>query len=479
MGKNKNKKNMQNSAGWNKSGSDPDTCTEVIDLKITGYNISRNTGNCIVLNAQKDNSTASNPFKLFRFSADTQHSVQAGLKALRWILSPIGTDQFFSDIFQKRVLVLKRSTNGYFDGFFNTEDFNNMLKDNYLLYGKDVNVASYVSGVRHTHNPLKEQLQRVTIANALQHFQNGRSLQCVHPQVFNDKIWYSCDLLQEVFCSLVGANNYLTPAKSAGFAPHFHEIDVFMLQTEGRKHWKIYAPESLEDSNDTFKDSDFTDLLPVFDGWLDQGDVLYVPRGFIHQANTGPEQHSHHVTISVCHKSSFAQFFQQSANEYIHMLTDKSKYLRGALPPHLFDMGGMASIAYPNKDSLKNRFLFFNFLQQPFNYLFKVFPYAKIFAQKFGSAFPSYIPAFIDLMAKDFFLTALPPFLSPEELKQTCIGGGGGCDNFFDKKKRPLIEAETEVRLVRMHGQRSKMASQLYVIPIQNGKLFNLWGVLR
>ncbi|KAL7073601.1 hypothetical protein ACQ4LE_006939 [Meloidogyne hapla] len=57
-------------------------------------------------------------------------------------------------------------------------------------------------------------------------------------------------------------------------------------------------------------------------------------------------------------------------------------------------------------------------------------------------------------MAKDFFLTALPPFLSPEELKQTCIGGGGGCDNFFDKKKRPLIEAETEVRLVRMHGQR-------------------------
>lgn len=423
--------------------SDHDTSTDVIDLKITGYDISTNTGNCIVLNAQKDYSTAANPFKLFKFSADSEHSVQVGLKALQWILSPIGTDQFFNDIFQKRVLVLKRSTNGYYDGFFNTEDFNNMLKDNNVLYGKDVNVASYVSGVRHTHNPLKKEMQRVTIADALQHFQNGRSLQCVHPQVFNDKVWYICDVLQEVFCSYVGANNYLTPAGSSGFAPHFDDIDAFMLQTEGRKHWKIYAPESLDDtlpleSSDNFKDSDFADRKPVFDGWLDQGDVLYVPRGFIHQANTGPEKHSHHVTISVCRKFSYAQFFEQASSEFIQLLTDKSKKLRGALPPHLFDMGGMASIVYPNEDSLKTRLI----------------PYAKIFSQKFGRDFATYVPSFIDLMAKDFLRTALPPFLSPEELKQTCIGGGGGCDNFFDKEKRPIMEAETEVRLVRMHGQR-------------------------
>nr|CAD2199742.1 unnamed protein product [Meloidogyne enterolobii] len=49
--------------------------------------------------------------------------------------------------------------------------------------------------------------------------------------------------------------------------------------------------------------------------------------------------------------------------------------------------------------------------------------------------------------------TALPPLLSPEELKQTCIGGGG-CDNFLEKEKHPLIGPETEVRFARMHGQR-------------------------
>uniref|UniRef100_A0A914KTD9 Bifunctional lysine-specific demethylase and histidyl-hydroxylase n=1 Tax=Meloidogyne incognita TaxID=6306 RepID=A0A914KTD9_MELIC len=423
-------------------GSDPDTSRELVDLNITGYNISTNTSNCIVLNAQKDYSTAANPFKLFKFSADTEHSVQVGLKVLQWILSPIVTDTFFNDVFQKRVLVLKRATNAYFDGFFNTEDFKDMLKNNNVFYGKDVNVASYVSGVRQTHNPLKKEMQRATITSALQHFQNGRSLQCVHPQVFNDKIWYICDALQEVFCSYVGANNYLTPAGNASFAPHYDNIDAFILQTEGRKHWKIYAPESLDDalpleSSDNLNESDFMEREPVFDGWLDQGDVLYVPRGFVHQANTGPDKHSHHVTISICRKFSYAQFFEQASSEFILLMTEKSKRLRGALPPHFFDMGGMADIAYPNEDSLNN----------------KLIPYAKIFSQKFASDFATYIPAFIDLMAKDFMKTALPPFLSPEELKQTCIGGCG-CDNFLEKEKHPFIGPETEVRFARMHGHR-------------------------
>ncbi|CAK5059776.1 unnamed protein product [Meloidogyne enterolobii] len=410
---------------------------ELVDLNITGYNISTNTSNCIVLNAQKDYSTAANPFKLFKFSADTEHSVQVGLKVLQWILSPIVTDTFFNDILQKRVLVLKRATNAYFDGFFNIGDFKDMLKNNNVLYGKDVNVASYVSGVRQTHNPLKKEMQRATITSALQHFQNGRSLQCVHPQVFNDKICY------------------LTPAGAAGFAPHYDNIDAFILQTEGRKHWKIYAPESLDDtlpleSSDNLNESDFMEREPVFDGWLDQGDVLYVPRGFIHQANTGQDKLSHHVTISICRKFSYAHFFEKASSEFILLMTEKSKRLRGALPPHFFDMGGMADIAYPNEDSLNN----------------KLIPYAKIFSQKFASEkffknkfsqkfafFSTYAPAFIDLIAKNFMQTALPPLLSPEELKQTCIGGGG-CDNFLEKEKHPLIGPETEVRFARMHGQR-------------------------
>jgi lysine-specific demethylase/histidyl-hydroxylase NO66 len=87
------------------------------------------------------------------------------------------------------------------------------------------------------------------------------------------------------FLHSVNIPSYLTPAKSAGFAPHWDDVDAFILQTEGRKHWKVFVPEELHplESSGNFTDSDFDGQVPVFNGWLDQGDILYIPRGFIHQ----------------------------------------------------------------------------------------------------------------------------------------------------------------------------------------------------
>jgi hypothetical protein len=70
-------------------------------------------------------------------------------------------------------------------------------------------VASYEAGVRLTHNPSAGEDQKVYPAQVLAQLAKGRSIQCVHPQVFNDHIWHLCELLQEVFCSFVGANKYI------------------------------------------------------------------------------------------------------------------------------------------------------------------------------------------------------------------------------------------------------------------------------
>ena len=35
---------------------------------------------------------------------------------------------------------------------------------------------------------------------------------------------------------------YLTPPGTQGFAPHWDDIEVFILQLEGKKHWKLYSP---------------------------------------------------------------------------------------------------------------------------------------------------------------------------------------------------------------------------------------------
>ena len=35
---------------------------------------------------------------------------------------------------------------------------------------------------------------------------------------------------------------YLTPSNSQGFAPHYDDIEAFVLQLEGKKHWRLYSP---------------------------------------------------------------------------------------------------------------------------------------------------------------------------------------------------------------------------------------------
>ena len=37
-------------------------------------------------------------------------------------------------------------------------------------------------------------------------------------------------------------NSYLTPPGSQGFAPHYDDIEAFVIQLEGKKHWRLYNP---------------------------------------------------------------------------------------------------------------------------------------------------------------------------------------------------------------------------------------------
>lgn len=80
--------------------------------------------------------------------------------------------------------------------------------------------------------------------------------------------------------------------------PHTDKQDVFVLQTAGSKHWRVFSPPApcgkpMADPLARGKGNDLLSLeemgrAPLLETRLEPGDVLYVPAGFPHTTHTEP-----------------------------------------------------------------------------------------------------------------------------------------------------------------------------------------------
>lgn len=77
----------------------------------------------------------------------------------------------------------------------------------------------------------------------------------------------------------------MTPKNSSGFAPHSDDVDTFLIQTEGRKLWTVYAPLNILplESSGNLAENYVNTLDIVFHEYLYAGDLLYMPRGYVHK----------------------------------------------------------------------------------------------------------------------------------------------------------------------------------------------------
>jgi bifunctional lysine-specific demethylase and histidyl-hydroxylase NO66 len=102
----------------------------------------------------------------------------------------------------------------------------------------------------------------------------------------------------------VQANAYVTPPQNQGFSAHYDVHDVFVLQIEGEKRWRIHQP-ILESP---LRDQPWADRKaqverraqepPLIEALLRPGDCLYLPRGYLHAA-TALGGVSTHLTLGV------------------------------------------------------------------------------------------------------------------------------------------------------------------------------------
>lgn len=113
-----------------------------------------------------------------------------------------------------------------------------------------------------------------------------------------------CETLRQQYAASVTANVYCSFRGVQGFGPHYDTHDVFAVQTEGEKVWRLYRNREPDPVDYPGEGEDVRRYLASACGPVMQevrmrpGDVLYLPRGWYHDALAvdGP---SLHVTLSV------------------------------------------------------------------------------------------------------------------------------------------------------------------------------------
>lgn len=329
------------------------------------------------------------------------NSIEDGKKMFSWIIDGIDVDEFMKSYWEKKPKLIKRNDNKYYSSLLSMEMIDMMLRENYLEFTKNIDITSYRDGVRETHNPEG----RATPSSTWSFFENGCSIRILNPQTFIPAVYKMNSKLQEYFHCMIGTNVYLTPKNTQGFAPHFDDIEAFVLQIEGQKHWRVYEPRTpneylARDSSENFSQDEIGE--PIMEVILEAGDMLYFPRGFIHQADTVDDKHSLHITVSMYQKNSYADLLEALLPVALKTAIDSDVRFREGLPINIHQVMGcvFSEIDSPERTAMRDK------VKSLFN---KIFDHANV-----DNA--------VDQMSKKYQSDALPPFISKNEKQRTVYG---------------------------------------------------------
>ncbi|XP_064538906.1 bifunctional lysine-specific demethylase and histidyl-hydroxylase NO66 [Drosophila montana] len=359
-----------------------------------------------------------------------QDSIEEGKRMLHWLINPMTSDDFFSQYWERNACQVKRKQPNYFSQLISFKLIDEMLIRNHLEFTTNIDVTTYKNGVRQTHNPDG----RAMPPTVWGFYGDGCSIRILNPSTYLIKVRQLCAMMQEFFHCLVGANVYLTPPNSQGFAPHYDDIEAFVLQVEGRKRWRLYSPLHPSDvlartSSGNYSQQELGE--PLFDAVLEPGDILYFPRGTVHQAVCDQQQHSLHITLSVYQQQAYANLLEELMPAVLQRAIKHHLSLRRGLPLHTWQHLGLAK--GDQKSELRDKLL----------------GTTRRLVQQYLMPSDAQIDAAVDQLAKRFQHEALPPVVLPEEHERTVFGSRSQANSHGQCLCDYELTERTSVRLLR------------------------------
>jgi len=257
-------------------------------------------------------------------------------KLLESLLGDVTLDDFFNTYWEKKPLLVRRNDANFYGDVFSLSVMKEVLRNNELYFESDVNVCRYVDNQKELLN----EARRITPEDIDELMTEQATFQFHHPQRYVDQLWNAVEKLETYFGSLVGSNVYITPKDSQGLAPHCDDVEIFVMQLEGRKTWKLYEP-MVELSRDYTQDLHQEDIgEPTMEVTLEAGDLLYFPRGVIHQARTVGDAHSTHISVSTYQANTWGDFLNHAVTQALEKALEEDVSIRTGLPINYLSMLG-------------------------------------------------------------------------------------------------------------------------------------------
>jgi ribosomal protein L16 Arg81 hydroxylase len=214
------------------------------------------------------------------------------------LISPMGVEEFTMRYWEREHLILHRDDPEYYTGLMTLADMDHLIATcrvrssdlRVMSDGKETPISELVSEIGHGAHAREA---------VYAEYRKGATINLLFLEQHWNPLAHLCKSINDLFGGLVHVNTYLTPAGTRGLTEHYDTHDVFVAQVYGSKHWRLYGqPFPLPLTSQNYKRPEEGPGEPVADFTLAPGDLLYMPRGTVHQAVSN-ETASLHMTIGV------------------------------------------------------------------------------------------------------------------------------------------------------------------------------------
>ena len=220
------------------------------------------------------------------------------------LIAPVAVDEFFRRYYEREPLFVDRSETDYYGELLSLANVDHIVTSTGLRHPavRLVRDAEVIQPAEYTRDlawggTLFDGVIDADRVTAL--YLEGATiiLEALHRSW--PPLTQLCRGMEEHLGFPIQTNVYLTPTKAQGFAAHYDTHDVFILQVHGSKRWKIYKPGiELPTKRQPHGKADQAPTPMLRELELEAGDLIYLPRGYPHEAATSATE-SVHITIGL------------------------------------------------------------------------------------------------------------------------------------------------------------------------------------